>query len=486
MRKIKYFNLFLDQYRVFEDNGTNFSQAFAAARRSGKKTFTWNNKLYTTDLKGVNVVNKNSNEPKMGPASDRESSSPTNNSSGNRTVYISQEPEKISEVDIRRGTQLYLSFIREKKIISRKSDDGVVLLVINKTISQSDQDTLIDFLQHVGYEVSLSPDDYKPDDGVVFRKREKDDKDTKSEEIMMPEAQTETDQKKLENSGKKLWNDFSKNKSLVTREMPFGKILVFKGEINELEKLELESYAKTYGWVVTTVQSDYKPGDKLIFRKIENLEKQEDLEKPSSEKETDNRDSIENGKNLYKKLVQQKKLVSRNFSFGDVWVYLGQFGTLDNISEENLIKFLETQGWVRSQKEADKKDQKEIVFRKKEDLEKNEGDKPTEEKTKPTDQNTENSDDNVIPPPSENRVEKIKELPKNLINNNQEIPREERCKRLFIDLDDRDRRRGEKTASSEEIEECKYCLQQYNWISRSKERIKLRYGLKGSGGSKSL
>lgn len=490
MRKIKYYGTFLDKNRLFEDKDEEFRQAFAQARNLGAKTFVYNGQPYSTDPNKIEIQNiptGSTSSTDKDVDINKQSQKSTKTPSTMSGVYYYDDRKKDQVRDPKFSRFIYLKEIEGGRIKSRTTSDGAVLIVIRKLLNTDTQNLILDFLEYSGYEVSLLPSDYEYGDTVVLRKKQEDQKDIQPEdEIIMPQAQTETDQKKLEQNGKKIWNDSSRSKKLVTRSTDFGKILVMKGQLDDVEKLELSAYAKLQNWVITTTKSDYKPGDILVFRKSENIQKEEELEKPSPQNETDKKYSVEEGKNLYKKLVQQRKLVSRNFSYGEVWVYLGQYGILDANSEENLVNFLETLGWVTSSKEADKKDPKEIVFKKKEDIDKKEGDKPSEEKIETKGENSSNPDMNIIPPPSEKRVEKIEELPNNLVSQNKDIPREERCKRLFVDLDDRDRRRGEKTGTNQELEECKYCLQQYNWISRSKERIKQRYGLKGSGGSKAI
>jgi hypothetical protein len=493
MRKIKYYGAFLDKNRLFEDKDEEFRQAFAQARNLGAKTFVYNGQPYSTDPNKIEIQNISTGSTQSTDKNldiTKQSQKSTKTPSTTSSVYYYDDRKKDRVEDLKFGRYLYLKSIENGNIKSRTTSDGTVLIVIlNSGMNNDTQNVIIDFLESSGYEVSLLPSDYESGDIVVFRKKQEDQKDIQPEdEIIMPQAQTETDQKKLEQNGKKIWNDSSRSRKLVTRSTNFGKILVMKGQLDDAEKLELSAYAKLQNWEITTTKSDYKPGDILVFRKSENIQKEEEaeLEKPSSQNESDKKYSIEQGKNLYKKLVQDKRLVSRNFSYGEVWVYLGQYSRLDANSEENLVNFLETLGWVKSSKEADKKDPKEIVFKKKEDLDKKEGDKPSQENTETKVENSSNPNMNIIPPPNQNRVEKIEELPNNLVSQNKDIPREERCKRLFVDLDDRDRRRGEKTGSNQELEECKYCLQQYNWMSRSKERIKQRYGLKGSGGSRAL
>ena len=41
----------------------SFSQAFSEARKAGKKTFTWNGKLYTTAMKGESQTGNRGGHP---------------------------------------------------------------------------------------------------------------------------------------------------------------------------------------------------------------------------------------------------------------------------------------------------------------------------------------------------------------------------------------------------------------------------------------
>ena len=41
----------------------SFSQAFSEARKAGKKTFTWNGKLYTTAMKGEGQTGNRGGHP---------------------------------------------------------------------------------------------------------------------------------------------------------------------------------------------------------------------------------------------------------------------------------------------------------------------------------------------------------------------------------------------------------------------------------------
>lgn len=42
---------------------SSFSQAFAEARKAGKKTFTWNGKLYSTAMKGEDQTGNRGGHP---------------------------------------------------------------------------------------------------------------------------------------------------------------------------------------------------------------------------------------------------------------------------------------------------------------------------------------------------------------------------------------------------------------------------------------
>lgn len=63
----------------------------------------------------------------------------------------------------------------------------------------------------------------------------------------------------------------------------------------------------------------------------------------------------------------------------------------------------------------------------------------------------------------------------------------ENCEKLFIQILDRDKASGKRTATKDEIAKCKTCLQQYNFgIGKGAVRIKRGYSLTPSGGDKGI
>lgn len=63
----------------------------------------------------------------------------------------------------------------------------------------------------------------------------------------------------------------------------------------------------------------------------------------------------------------------------------------------------------------------------------------------------------------------------------------EGCKTLFKTIDERDQSQGGKTATNTEIEQLRFCLQQYNFgVGTGANKIKNRYGLTPSGGDRGI